>query len=63
MAVLGILAGIVLGLGFGVLIAWIVSFFPQTPEAGIPLALGAFLGMGAGSVIGAIFGAVLGSKK
>lgn len=64
MAVLGILVGIILGLGFGVLIAWIASLFAgELAYNSVPLVAGAFLGMGTGAILGAIFGAVLGSKK
>jgi hypothetical protein len=60
--ILGIIPGILGGLLFGVLIAYVAGLFPSS-EGELPLALGAFFGMGVGAVVGGIFGGVIGFKK
>jgi hypothetical protein len=61
-AVLGIIGGIVLGLIFGLAIAWItLQIGGEFPDPNI-LNLGAFFGMGLGAVIGGIWGAIIGYK-
>lgn len=65
-AFLGIASGIVFGLFFSVIIAWISGQLNSVPNADGPVGnygFSSFLGMGFGSIIGAIVGAVHGSKK
>ena len=54
-AVFGIIPGILVGFGFGVLIAYVAGQFPVDSGGGIPLALGAFLEWGSVLLCG-IFG-------
>ncbi len=62
-AVLGLLAGLVLGFGFGTLIAYVTSLIGGEFSEEFPIGLGSFLGMGFGSVIGGVVGVVFGYKK
>lgn len=63
-AILGIIAGIILGGGFGAFISWVVSsIFGGAGRNDVPpMALGTFLGMGAGAIVSGIFGGVIGYK-
>jgi hypothetical protein len=62
--VLGITIGIILGLGFSLIIAWIAGHIqPGNTESIPPVNIASFLGMGFGAVVGGIMGGVVFSKK
>jgi len=62
MSILGIIIGIILGLAFGTLIAYITTLIDGGKEE-MPLAAGAFLGMGAGAFGGGLFAGIVGYKN
>jgi MFS family permease len=61
LALVGVLAGLLMGFVFGGLIGYVTELF--SVGDGPNLSVGLFFGMGAGSVIGGVFGGIIGYKK